>query len=871
MSEELDVQIVGYKPEMAADLAEMYNSWDELWTGGYTQGVPYDAQRVRDRYDKMSAIAILIALKSENGKPVGSCTLHEHWRDEDAAYIGVLGVSPEALGKKVGKKLLLRSIQIVRSEGYKRVDLHTWAGNTRAVPLYKKVGLMWNPKASGVQMEDYIPAILEHPLSKPFFDEMAENEWYDSQKRELTQEPDQMTYNGMDVYTYKFERGEDELTVIVDRHARAISSIDRSLNGQRIGISARVDSHKVLCGITGQYILEVINTSDESLSFAVDLTSFSALEFKRKDFIEFEVDSGDTYEWAVPFVVSSSAPIHRENIRSPSIDSSIHMNGVEMHFQTGMVITPIADIKSRWPYSRVIPGGSSTLPLIVLSSIEDECSAILNLESNHSSLKIEPRKTEIDISRAGISGTDAIVRADYDAEPKEYSLTAKIKMDEKLGEQGPGIETRGFKIPVFCGESGIVSTFEDERNKDIVINGVNYQATMSIEGAMLRIRDIYNRSGSLFHARSQVGPPFGMDPFRYAERDFSTKKSDNGVTVSMVGKHPERPLKIEDRVFFEHKSGLISHEVWVTNEGETKQKMQLRVYCGSQGIDLSPGNVIVPLKDGIVKQALMHALFTHPSVPSSPDAFSEGWIASNKRELTKGQIFDLEAVDKIHMGNDQTAFLQYPLRNLKPGETARISKMWFITKASDWEDIRRIWQEKILEKSSIEFGAGKSLEMHSLVDISIDTCIIDEPNDCEIQGVIHKRIVAPLTASISVRPPNGWSAEVIPPSEDEQPEQIDLKDVTPFRLRLSPTQPFPDEFHIHEGTMAIQAATTYKKDFHIIQLGASDTRVSIDQVEDRGLSSYEVDNGLIRFRVSPEYGGCIYSLKNPNDTELLVS
>ncbi|MGM0685912.1 MAG: GNAT family N-acetyltransferase [Promethearchaeati archaeon] len=819
----------------------------------------------------MSAIAILIAVKSDDGKPVGSCTLHEHWRDKDAAYVGVLGVRPEALGKKVGKKLLLRSIQIVRNEGYKRVDLNTWAGNTRAVPLYKKVGLMWNPEASGVQMEDYIPAILEHPFSKPFFRGMEENEWYDYQKRELTQKPDEMTYKGMDVYAYDFERDQDDLTVIVDRHARAISSIDRTVNGQCITISARVDSHKVLCGVTGQYILEVVNDSDESLSFKVNLASFPALEFKDEDSIEFQVDSGDTYEWAVPFAVSSSAPIHRENIRSPTIDSNIHMNGVEMHFQTGMVIKPIADIKSRWPYSRVLPGGASTLPLIVLSSIEDECSGILNLDANHSSFKIEPRETRIDISQERISGVNALVSADYETEPGEYSIIAKIKTDEKTGENGKAIETRDFKIPLFCGESGIVSTFEDKRNKDVIINGVNYQATMSVEGARLRVRDIHNRAGSLFQVRSQVGPPFGMDPFRYAERDFSTEKSDDGITVSMVGSHPERPLKIEDRVFFQHENGVISHEVLITNEGENRQKLQLRVYCGSQGIDLSPGTVTVPLKDGIVKQGLIHDLFTHPSVPSSPDAFSEGWIASNKRGLTKGQLFDLEAIDEIHMGNDQTAYLQYPLRTLEPGETARISKIWFVTKASDWQDVRRTWKEKILRKSSIEFGQQESLEMHSIVDISVNPCTIDEPCDCEIHAQIHKRIVAPLTVEASVQAPNGWSAEVIPPSEDEHAEQIEIKDVTSLRIKLTPRETFPDGFHLYEGTIVIQAATTYKKDFRIIQLGGSDTRVSVDQLKDSGLSSYEVYNGLIRFRVSPEYGGCVYSLKNPKGTELLVS
>ena len=134
-TEEIAIEICDYTEEMASDVAEMWNTWDELWPGGFTQGVPYTADRVQKQFGKSDALAILIAIDNETKKPLGSCTMYAHWRDTEAAYIGTLGVSPAALGKKVGKKLLWESIERAAENGYTRVDLNTWAGNMIAVPL----------------------------------------------------------------------------------------------------------------------------------------------------------------------------------------------------------------------------------------------------------------------------------------------------------------------------------------------------------------------------------------------------------------------------------------------------------------------------------------------------------------------------------------------------------------------------------------------------------------------------------------------------------------------------------------------------------------------------------------------------------------
>ncbi|MBN1933808.1 MAG: hypothetical protein JW934_04035, partial [Anaerolineae bacterium] len=97
MSEELPGKIVVYDPSMAAQVAQMFNDFDSLWPGGFTGGIPFDAQRVHDWLDKTTALADLIAMDDE-GAPVGYCGLYPHWRDEGACYVTILGVTPRVKG-----------------------------------------------------------------------------------------------------------------------------------------------------------------------------------------------------------------------------------------------------------------------------------------------------------------------------------------------------------------------------------------------------------------------------------------------------------------------------------------------------------------------------------------------------------------------------------------------------------------------------------------------------------------------------------------------------------------------------------------------------------------------------------------------------
>jgi ribosomal protein S18 acetylase RimI-like enzyme len=269
--------ITVYRSEMAAGVAAMFNAFNELWPGGFGGGIRYTEQRVRDWLDETSAVADLIALDAE-GIPVGYCGVYPHFRDRHACYVTILGVVPRVQGYKFGKRLLLRAVELAIEHGFTRLDLHTWPGNLEAVPLYKKTGLFWVPETS-VHMQNYLPGLARVPLAAAWFERHPD--WYAAFDRELTQAPDDTTVDGMALYTYRFVAGEDELIGEIDRYGQGLCGIRSTLEGERLGIRTRLDSHELRMGMPNALTLLIDNGTERDLQLALAVEPFAGLTWER--------------------------------------------------------------------------------------------------------------------------------------------------------------------------------------------------------------------------------------------------------------------------------------------------------------------------------------------------------------------------------------------------------------------------------------------------------------------------------------------------------------------------------------------------------------------------------------------------------------
>jgi GNAT superfamily N-acetyltransferase len=855
----------------------MFNTWDELWLGGFTQGVPFTEERVKKIYSKMRALALLVALDKKIAKPIGFCSLYQHWKDEDAAYIGLLGVSPEALDRKVGKRLLLRAMAISIEGGFSRVDLHTWAGNLRAVPLYKKIGLMWNPEMDGVHLEGFIPAILSHPLCAPFFEGKDPEAWYNLQERELSQAPDDIDAEGMSVYEYRFVEDDDSLEVTVDRLSKNITGVSRKRKSGDLCISANVENHLTLCGVPSIYTLRIQNNTSADVSIAVSLTGFNGLNFDDKSKLRSKIEAGNSLEWNVHFHLDATAEIFRKEQKAPTITAHLNVDGTDSELKTGLRVYPVAEIRTRWGACKIAPSGKVELPITVVSRASEGLRGQLRFESMDVPLIVTPSEAEINLAPEGLDGALFQITADAELEPGTYDLQAFLELKESdIGKGRVALETRRFRIPVYCLVDGTTAIGEDDRQRRVVIVGQHFNARIEREGGMIRLTDSDSATRTTLRLWGEIGPPFGINPFRNAEREVEATETDNETIVSLKAHHPDRPLQVEDRLIIPRNSNTVRHEIWVTNTGDEAHELQQRFNGAGGGFDIaaSLSEAIMPLSSGIVKASAGNFLFAYPAIPSDPAVFAEQWIAVNTGSRVVGQIWSPENVEEVRIASGNLSRIQYNPIHLEPGETRCTSRVWNVIGAPDWETVRRRWKSIISREYDSVADVLDSQEVKSFISIDINPVIVPSPEATTASFKITKSIAIPLTGNLRLEAPDGWRARTKGVGDSKETLSIPdflVDDEDAFEFTLEPDKGVSEGFDVKKGKVILETPVDHESYFTLVQLGSSKSAVTVEEREEEGLKTFKVSNGISEFSVSPEFGGCLYSLKNSRNVELLAS
>ncbi|MFS0786002.1 GNAT family N-acetyltransferase [Shouchella sp. 1P09AA] len=212
------MKIIDYEKEYANATAKMWNESRENFGGGDTVETAED----REKEERNSGnIATMLAIKED--EVIGYCGLAEFHADRDALYIPLLNAHPQYIGKGIGKALVLEAIQRTTKAGWPRLDLHTWPGNTKAVPLYKRCGFFWEDREETTHLMNFIPLVLQHPFLKKY---LNESNWYAALKRDLTVEPDREKKGEFTIFTYKFELDGELITVGIEHSSRRIFKIE---------------------------------------------------------------------------------------------------------------------------------------------------------------------------------------------------------------------------------------------------------------------------------------------------------------------------------------------------------------------------------------------------------------------------------------------------------------------------------------------------------------------------------------------------------------------------------------------------------------------------------------------------------------------
>ena len=112
---------------------------------------------------------------------------------------------------------------ICSSDECKRIELITWSFNRKGIPLYKMVGFRAVPGTS-LLMENYLPAILKHPDTQPYF---AKHDYIRTLKNKRSYGYDAIDGGGMSVFEYRWKprKAKDSLRVWVDWQKKEIVDV----------------------------------------------------------------------------------------------------------------------------------------------------------------------------------------------------------------------------------------------------------------------------------------------------------------------------------------------------------------------------------------------------------------------------------------------------------------------------------------------------------------------------------------------------------------------------------------------------------------------------------------------------------------------
>ena len=314
------IKIVDYEHKYAAATAVMWQNSAKGWNG---ETFFTTEQAVITEEENSTCLNTWLALDGE--LVVGYCNLMEYQADTGALYIGLLNVRDDHHDMKYGKALVLKAVERTIELGWERLDLYTWSGNTKAVPLYKKTGFFWEDRDDTTHMVNLIPSVLNNELIKDHFTEI---DWYEDSIRKIEVKPDGRKENEFEYLTYEWRKKGKNLLTEFCRRGRGL----RNIETDEFSIIVTVEDLKLVFGEKYKIKYKFKNKTDSPLNIEIKGIDEKNIEF---DFVKaFSVKDSETIE--AEFFVGTIEKVQNTRKTYPNVISEISVNGKKALFKTGI-------------------------------------------------------------------------------------------------------------------------------------------------------------------------------------------------------------------------------------------------------------------------------------------------------------------------------------------------------------------------------------------------------------------------------------------------------------------------------------------------------------------------------------------------------
>lgn len=568
--------------EDAQKLADMFNASDEGWPGGFAHGLDMTPELVLENMKRMRAITTYVAW--ERDKIVGIAELTEFWEDTNTSYIGLLNVVPIHHGRGYGRDLLKACVQKVAELKYKRLDLHTWTGNMKAVPLYKKTGFFWVPKTT-VHMKNFLPLILNLGAARPYFEN---HDWYKTFKRDLKVEEDD--FDG--VYPHHWEEDGDMLSVVIDAESGGVTSFENN------DFFVSQDVGDAFAGHPVKVAWVVKNKTKRLLNVTLLSRGDTGITMEKKE--SFTIGKEEVKITGEAFIDPDIETRKKEEPPHLLI-TDVVIDGMTLSLHSGLRVNQPIEVSSD-PEYLILPEGKREILVLLKNNQKVKAEGTITCQNTGEShpFVVGPELTE---------GTS------FSVEVEDGELRFVIEGHKKV-----------YIMPVQVMKGANVM----QKGKEVVLENAHARIVVQLRGGITTIFDKNTKDTWITRTRDQLGPPFWPSEF---STSMYTARIENS-TAEFTVESKRYGVKLTRRMEMDSSPVVTVCHTILPQEGVSLH------FCGSTF--LSGGLITVPLKEGIVQEPPVEDDFPlgHGDFPRDPSAYAEQWMCYEKNGSAFGFIWE---------------------------------------------------------------------------------------------------------------------------------------------------------------------------------------------------------------------------------------
>lgn len=808
------IRIVEYTPAYARSIADMWNRSRESWGGN--RDIRTEQSVVQEHASSIN-LHTFLAVDTED-EVVGYCSFSEYSEDENTMYVPLLNVRPDYHGKRVGRSLIQKAVETTVARGCPRLDLFTWSGNTKAVPMYKKCGFFWEKMDDATHLMNFIPAVLQTEALKPY---MEKFDWYADGKRDLSIQPDGERVNGFEHYTYAWAKEGSTLRVEFEKSGRGI----RLVETDDYLIYAEIDHHKLVFGRSYpvRYVME--NKSGIPLHCEIQGVDDKNIRFSLERSVQ--VDGRTVIEGE--FFVGAIEEEQSLWKTCPAVTAEVRINGLPMRFRMG--IMPKFPAKLAWVKasdSHVLHSRNE-LYLTVENQYRETVRFTVQLPGDNGMIAWEQSQFELTLPAEGKSS----VTVGY--ELLRFGLLETELEVQVKPENGPSVDFARKLHVLFKGPSGM---FAGETEDEWIIASGLFSVHLHKKVNEMWTHHPHDCYGT-FWPYPRLGRPFSMEFRKKKAKQVNLFREDDTMVLQAVYESGEfAPIRLVYCARLEP-SGLVERYFEVENAAnlaaypETGRSIEIELldpvyHSFERGIIPYDGRYI-DLKGG----------FADANELWDIDKLSENWMFTDGDKISRG--FTWHPSLKLIQSGWHYAF-EHAIGALEPGARVRTPSVYLaIGTFADWYEFRSY---AVKRRDEPKPGLADHLEW----TVGEHNPFVTGPCTASLTELKKQ----PLAGRLTLTSHGGLFAETKTTLvEADQQHRVE------FAVSVKPPAGRIDVVQLRYAS----AAVVTERSKLVIPVEPDTHPVERFNLRERNADVFVCDNGTLRIAADPTFGGVIHSLQ----------